>query len=278
MPNFLCVALALHELGYKPVGIRLDSGDLAYLSKQARVAFKEAAARFGIEYFAKLSITASNDINEAVLNSLNEQVRVSVACLLCPRWSVRIMDADVPSCGGSQGHEIDAYGIGTHLVTCQAQPALGMVYKLVEIKDEPRIKLSQDASKVTIPGRKEAYRIVGSNGSPLLDLMVGCDEKPPVVGKKMLCRNPFDELRRAYVTPSAVIPLHHLVWDGAHGIVGTLPTLEERRTYVGEQFELIREDVVRSLNPTPYKVSVSSELYDFIHELWMKEFPVKELD
>lgn len=77
MPNFLCVALALHELGYKPVGIRLDSGDLSYLSKQARVAFKATAERFGIEYFKKLNITASNDINEAVLNSLNEQVRVS---------------------------------------------------------------------------------------------------------------------------------------------------------------------------------------------------------
>lgn len=154
-----------------------------------------------------------------------------------------------------------------------------MVYKLVEIKGEPRIKLSQDASKVTIPGRKEAYRLVGSNGSPLLDLMVGCDEKPPGIGKKMLCRNPFDELRRAYVTPSSVIPLHHLVWDGPDGgVVGVLPTLEERRAYVAAQFEFIREDVVRSLNPTPYKVSVSPELYDFIHELWMKEFPVKELD
>lgn len=75
VPNFLCVSLALHELGYKPVGVRLDSGDLAYLSKQARVAFKAAADRFNIDYFASLSITASNDINEAVLNSLNEQVR-----------------------------------------------------------------------------------------------------------------------------------------------------------------------------------------------------------
>ncbi|TYZ58495.1 hypothetical protein PybrP1_004200 [[Pythium] brassicae (nom. inval.)] len=277
VPNFLCVSLALHELGYKPVGVRLDSGDLAYLSKQTRAAFKEAAARFGVAYFATLSITASNDINEAVLNSLNEQVRAT-ACgaRVAATVALVLMQTLLRT---PQGHEIDAYGIGTHLVTCQAQPALGMVYKLVEIKGEPRIKLSQDASKVTIPGRKEAYRLVGSNGSPLLDLMVGCDEKPPGIGKKMLCRNPFDELRRAYVTPSSVIPLHHLVWDGAHGgIVGSLPTLEERRAYVAAQFEFIREDVVRSLNPTPYKVSVSSELYDFIHELWMKEFPVKELD
>ncbi len=164
------------------------------------------------------------------------------------------------------------------MVTCQAQPALGMVYKLVEINGEPRIKLSQDPTKVTIPGRKDAYRLVGENGIPLLDLMVNSDEPAPVVGVKLLCRNPFDELRRVYVTPSAVIKLHELVWDGANGgIVAPLPTLEERRTHVQEQFELIREDVVRSLNPTPYKVSVSCELYDFIHDLWMKEFPVHEL-
>lgn len=250
VPNFLAVALALHEIGYKPIGIRLDSGDLSYLSKQARVKFIEVSERYGIESFKRLSITASNDINEAVLHSLNDQ-----------------------------GHEIDSYGIGTHLVTCQAQPALGMVYKLVEINGSPRIKLSQDPSKVTIPGRKEAYRLVGANGSPLLDLMVNCNEPAPAVGKKLLCRNPFDELRRAYVTPSAVIPLHELVWDGpSGGIVGTLPTLEERRKHVASQFELIREDVVRSLNPTPYKVSVSCDLYDFIHELWMKEFPVQELE
>ncbi|KAJ8521033.1 hypothetical protein ON010_g17871 [Phytophthora cinnamomi] len=250
VPNFVCVALALHELGHRPVGIRLDSGDLSYLSKRCREAFIAAGECYNVDYFKTLNITASNDINEPVLNSLNEQ-----------------------------RHEINAYGIGTHLVTCQAQPALGMVYKLVEINGEPRIKLSQDVSKVTIPGRKEAFRLIGANGKPLLDLMTGCNEKAPEVGKKMLCRNPFDELRRAFVTPSQVIPLHSLYWDGPNGgLVGELPTLEERRQYVTEQFELIREDVVRSLNPTPYKVSVSNELYEFIHDLWMKEYPVQELD
>ncbi len=69
--------MALHELGYAPRGIRLDSGDLSYLSKQARVQFIATAERYDVEYFKKLNITASNDINEAVLNSLNEQVGVS---------------------------------------------------------------------------------------------------------------------------------------------------------------------------------------------------------
>merc|ERR1712216_109227 len=122
VPNFLCVALALDSLGYKAKGIRLDSGDLAYLSKQARKMFVTCADKYGLDYFKSFTIVASNSINENVLQSLNEQ-----------------------------GHEIDAYGIGTNLVTCQKQPALGMVYKLVEVNGVPRIKLSQDIVKVTIP-------------------------------------------------------------------------------------------------------------------------------
>ncbi len=119
VPNFLAVALALHRLGYRAVGVRLDSGDLAYLSKQTRKMFRSAGKRVGLDYFGQFSITASNDINEDTLVSLNQQ-----------------------------GHEIDVFGIGTNLVTCQAQPALGCVYKLVEIHGMPRIKLSQEVSKV----------------------------------------------------------------------------------------------------------------------------------
>ncbi|OQR98209.1 nicotinate phosphoribosyltransferase [Achlya hypogyna] len=250
VPNFLAVALALHELGYKSQGIRLDSGDLAYLSKEARRLFKEAAAKFNIPEFANFTIVASNDINEAVLNSLNEQ-----------------------------GHEIDSFGIGTHLVTCQAQPALGMVYKLVEIGGQARIKLSQETSKVTIPGRKHAFRLVGANGSPILDLMMRCSEREPQAGQRLLCRHAFDEMVRVYVTPSAVIPLHSLVWDGKQGgIQGKLPTVQEIRKYVAEQIDVMRADVMRPLNATPYKVSVSTDLYEFTHQLWAKEFPVRELN
>jgi nicotinate phosphoribosyltransferase len=147
IPNFICVALALSEIGYKvsftpwtfpawlsrkvfalmslvvprkPLGIRLDSGDLAYLSKEARAMFAAADKVFPFANLAtNCRIVASNDINEAVLMSLNDQ-----------------------------GHSIDTFGIGTNLVTCQAQPALGMVYKLVEINGKPRMKLSQEVTKV----------------------------------------------------------------------------------------------------------------------------------
>lgn len=118
VPNFCCVALALLECGHTPRGIRLDSGDLAYLSNEARRLLRECDAKYGT-HLAACNIVASNDLNEAVILSLQDQ-----------------------------GHEIDTFAIGTNLVTCQAQPALGMVFKLVEINEEPRIKLSQDSAKV----------------------------------------------------------------------------------------------------------------------------------
>lgn len=68
-------------------------------------------------------------------------------------------------------HEIDTFGIGTNLVTCQSQPALGMVYKLVEIRGHPRIKLSENKSKITLPGKKVIYRLFGQTNEALVDLI-----------------------------------------------------------------------------------------------------------
>ena len=105
LPNFLAVARALHECNYKAVGLRLDSGDLAYLSLEVRAKFLLVAEAFNIDDFKNFNIVASNDINEETLVSLEKQ-----------------------------GHSIDTFGIGTHLVTCQKQPALGCVYKLVDVR------------------------------------------------------------------------------------------------------------------------------------------------
>ena len=95
-------------------------------------------------------------------------------------------------------------GIGTHLVTCQRQPALGCVFKLVEVNSKPKIKLSQDVQKVgetvlftvctlfysqvTMPGQKDAFRLYSSDGHALIDLLQRPGEQPPEVGKRVLCR------------------------------------------------------------------------------------------
>jgi len=127
LPNFCAVALALNDLGYKALGIRLDSGDLAYLSTEARKCFRAIEKEFGVPEFGKMIITASNDINEDTLDALNKQ-----------------------------GHQVDAFGIGTHLVTCFAQPALGCVFKLVEIKGQARMKLSEVSQRCQFLAKNSA--------------------------------------------------------------------------------------------------------------------------
>lgn len=169
--------------------------------------------------------------------------------------------------------------VGTHLVTCQKQPALGCVYKLVEINGNARIKISQDIEKIVIPTRKQVYRLTGPGVEyPLIDVMQRHDETPPAVGKRMLCRHPFHENKRAHITPAKVEPLLRLVWDGVNG-GRTEParTIEDVKNYCQSQLNQVREDHMRQLNPTPYKVSVSVELYDYMHQLWMNEAPISDL-
>jgi len=246
VPNFICVALALLQIGYNPIGIRLDSGDLAYFSKESRKLLRKIAKRFSLESFGALSILASNDIDESILYSLVQQ-----------------------------GHEIDMFGIGTHLVTCRAQPALGCVYKLVAVNGQPRIKLSDEPDKMTIPGRKEVYRLVGDNRHPVIDLMVEAGTESPPAGERILCRHPLSEAKRAYVIPKSVVRLHTCVWDGRQ--VFAFPSLDAIRQYVIDQISMMRPDHLRAVNPTPYKVSVSEELYRSMHELWMQEAPISEI-
>ena len=76
-------------------------------------------------------------------------------------------------------------------MTCQRQPALGCVYKLVEINGNPKIKLSQDMEKVTMPGKKTAFRLYSNEDHAMYDLLQGPDENPPEVNKRVLCRHPF---------------------------------------------------------------------------------------
>jgi len=244
--NFCAVAMALNDYGYKAIGIRIDSGDLAYLSRVVKETMERVAVKYEMEWFQNMVITASNDINEETILSLNEQ-----------------------------GHKITCFGIGTHLVTCQRQPALGCVYKLVEVNGKPKIKLSQDVHKVTMPGPKNAFRLYSSDGHALIDLMQRPTEGPPQVGKRVLCRHPFEESKRAYVMPHKVEPLYKVVFE--NGTAAEMPTLAEIRENVKESLRTLRQDHKRSLNPTPYKVGVSDELYHFIHDLWLENAPIGEL-
>ncbi|XP_018647862.1 putative nicotinate phosphoribosyltransferase [Schistosoma mansoni] len=244
LPNFCAVALALHEFGYQAIGIRIDSGDMAYLSLTIRNAFQLISLHYNLPWFAQLQILASNDLNEDTLHSFNQQ-----------------------------DHSIDAFCVGTNLVTCQKQPALGCVYKLVEINGTPTMKLSADFEKLTLPGKKVVYRLYSE---ALLDLMKRSYEDAPKVNERILCRHPTQASKRVFVVPGRVKQLLKLYWNCGK-LVKPLPTLDESREYAMKELNTLRSDYKRITKPTQYKVSVSDELYQFTQELWLSITPIGEI-
>ncbi len=236
--NFAIVSMALNTFGLRGFGVRIDSGDLAYLSLKVSEYLTKIADTFEIPHLKTVAIVASNDISEKVLESIQ-----------------------------SQPNSINAYGIGTNLVTCQGQPALGAVFKLVEIEKHPKIKLSESPSKITIPAKKMCYRLFSSKGHPIVDLMTLADEPEPKVGEEILCRHPFNESMMVKALPSKVEILHKLYWDGKL-TEKSFPSVGEIRYFVKSNLLDFRQDHLRIHNPTPYKVSVSNKLYSLTHELW----------
>uniref|UniRef100_A0A671W8F5 Nicotinate phosphoribosyltransferase n=1 Tax=Sparus aurata TaxID=8175 RepID=A0A671W8F5_SPAAU len=156
--NFCAVALALCELGYRPVGVRLDSGDLCRQSVDVRRVFRLCSEHFSISAFDSLIIVGTNNISEQSMAELNKKE-----------------------------NQIDVVGVGTHLVTCTKQPSLGCVYKLVEVRGRPRMKISEDPQKSTVPGRKSVYRLLDADGHPFLDLACLAVESPPEAGVSLRC-------------------------------------------------------------------------------------------
>ncbi|CAL6056167.1 Nicotinate_phosphoribosyltransferase [Hexamita inflata] len=276
VPNFVIVACALLEFGIQANGIRLDSGDLAYLSKQVRLIFNKVDQVMNEQYdnltpcspdmhnkydgqFLKCKVVASNDITEEVLVQLQKE-----------------------------GAQVDVFGIGTHLVTCKAQPALGGVYKIVEIDGQARMKMTEDISKATLPGSKDVYRLFLNSGEPYADIICKKGVNVPVAGQIVTCIHPHDELKRVMVKPAKVVKLHNVWID--HGelkyphkiengkVILQHPDLASTREYVLEQVYALREDQKRYLNPTPYKVSLNQDMNQMLREmaLGVKTVPLIE--
>lgn len=169
--NFLLICLVLGDLGYTPLSIRLDSGDLAHLSQECKKLFKEVGERYGRD-FSNLKIVASNDINEKTIEKLE-----------------------------NEEHMIDIFGIGTNLVTCQAQPALGMVYKVCEYKGTPRIKISEEHSKTTIAGSKSILRAY-DHSTPIYDILCLSSETEELLSNPSLTKTVYNGIKKEEVQAS----------------------------------------------------------------------------
>lgn len=227
VPNAIKVFDELKKAGKKPLGIRLDSGDLAYLSKEARKMLDEAG-------YPDTVICASGDLDEYSINSLKQQ-----------------------------GAKINLWGVGTKLITSEQMPALGGVYKLSAMVEEdgtvtPKIKLSDNSAKITNPGFKSIYRVF-VDGMAEADVIFLRGEKFDT-SKPLTLYHPverwknitFDKYKLKEITVK-VIENGKLVYD--------LPPLKKIAEYAREQLSRFWEEYKRIDYPHIYKVDLSDELY-----------------
>lgn len=220
------------ELGDKInfLGIRLDSGDIAFLSKEARILLDNAG-------FHDVKIVVSNDLDEYTILNLK-----------------------------AQNAKVDVWGIGTKLITAYDQPALGAVYKIVSIENETgqmedTIKISSSPEKVTTPGRKNVYRIIDrENGKAEGDYITMHDEDPASEARiKMF--HPVHTFISKFVTNFEAKNLHVKVIDGGT-IVYDNPSVQEIQQYAKENLALLWDEYKRSLNPEEYPVDLSQKCWD----------------
>lgn len=235
--NFCAVALTLCELGYRPVGVRLDSGDLCRQSLEVRRVFTLCCKHFSVPDFDSLVIVGTNSISEQSMAELNKKE-----------------------------NEINTVGVGTHLVTCTTQPSLGCVYKLVEVRGRPRMKISEDPAKSTVPGRKSVYRLLDSEGHPFLDLVSLAVEPPPQAGLPLSCFPLGCDGTSTSVTAAEVVCLRQEVFDKGQ-VTQPLDSTAETRAKVQSSIQTLHVRHKRLQEPESYTVALSESLHKLVTEL-----------
>jgi len=230
LPNAITVFHEVHARHGKPqlFGIRLDSGDLAYLSREARRVLDQSG-------FPDAKILASNDLDEEIIASLH-----------------------------AQGARIDGYGVGTKLLTAFDQPALGCIYKLAAIADHrgwsPRIKVSENPEKVTTPGVKRVMRLfTPESGDASVDFVMFADEHLPA--EPFVVSDPLHTWKRKLAYPENAQELLVPVFvDGR--CVYDPPSLPNIAASTQRNLKTIPEETKRLLNPHVHHVDLSQRLWE----------------
>ncbi len=238
VPNAIRVAKeVLEPMGKKLSGIRIDSGDLTYLSQKARTMLDEA----GLAY---VRITASNALDEIIIRDLIQQ-----------------------------GAHIDSFGVGERLITSRAEPVFGGVYKLVAIERDgeavPRMKLSENEGKITNPCDKEVWRFYDrETGKALADLITIAGETIDETSPYEIF-DPIHTWKRKTLENFTVRQLLQPVFVGGACVYEHQP-IEAIRTYCTEQLTTLWESIKRFENPQVYYVDLSQSLWD-IRDRLMRE-------
>ena len=235
VPNAIRVFTEMREAGIPLTfyGIRLDSGDLAYLSKKARKMLDEAG-------FPDAVISASNDLDEYLIDSLKVQ-----------------------------GCKITSWGVGTHLITSKDWPSFGGVYKLAAIQDAqsgefiPKIKLSEKSEKITNPGNKKIYRIYEKDtGKIKADLICLVDETYDE-NEPLVLFDPNEPWKKTKLLPGTYELRELMVHVFDHGnCIYHSPKVMDIRDYCQKELETLWEETRRLVNPHGVYVDLSQKLYD----------------
>lgn len=232
VPNAIRV---FRELGITAGGIRIDSGDLTYLSKKARAMLDNAG-------LPGIKIVASNSLDEYIIRDLI-----------------------------TQGARIDAFGVGERLITSKSEPVFGGVYKLAAIEENdgaviPKIKISENAGKVTIPHFKKVYRLFeNATGKAIADYICVHDEQPDFTQPLELF-DPEATWKRKTVTDYTVRSLLVPIFKNGE-LVYQVPTIQESRAHCTREVDSLWDEVKRFEYPHNYYVDLSQKLWDVRAEL-----------
>ncbi len=225
----------LKPLGITKCGIRLDSGDMTYLTRRARKMLDEAG-------WTDCKISVSNSLDEYIIQDIL-----------------------------AQGAQIDLFGVGERLITARSEPVFGGVYKLVAVEHpdgtvEPKIKISENTGKITNPHFKKLYRLYGNDtGKAIADYLCVYDETVDD-SKDLTIFDPEATWKRKTVYNFTARELQVPIFLGGKQVY-TLPTLEEIRRYCAEQVDALWDEVKRFDNPHGYYVDLSQKLWDIKYAL-----------
>lgn len=218
--------------GFRPKGIRIDSGDVTYLSKEARKMLDEAG-------FSDCAIVASNSLDEYIIRDI-------------------LM----------QGAKIDQFGVGERLITSRSEPVFGGVYKLAAIEENgqiiPKIKVSENVGKITNPGFKEVYRLFSrSSGKAIADVITLHDETIDD-SQPYEIFDPEHTWKRKIVKDFYAKKLRVKIFEKGKCIYKS-PELKEIKEYCKQQIDTLWDEVLRFENPHSYYVDLSQPLWDLKH-------------
>lgn len=220
--------------GFRPKGVRIDSGDVTYLSKKMRKTLDEAG-------YPDCKIVVSNSLDEYIIRDT-------------------IM----------QGACVDSFGVGERLITASSAPVFGGVYKLVAVEKNgkivPKIKISENSAKITTPGFKKVYRLFSNETGKAIADVVALHEEQIDESKPYTLFDPVDTWKKKTVTDYTAKEILKQIFKNGECVYESRP-IKEIRDYCAEQVDALWEEVLRFENPHKYYVDLSEKLWNVKHQL-----------